>query len=230
MGVLDAVADLDGGFELSFEEFPWGSAYYAETGRMMPDDGLDQLRAFEAIYLGAVGFPGVPDHVSLWGLLIPIRRGFHQYVNLRPVRLLNDRLTPLLNRKTSDIDFVVFRENTEGAYCGAGGFLKHGTADEIALQDEVNTRRGVERIIVAAFEYARANGRKSMREAPLRRGPLRRLREGSWVVYLYPADNATASKIGGSPRQAARSASAATRPGPRRPCSTAPGGHQLSRK
>jgi 3-isopropylmalate dehydrogenase len=89
-----------------------------------------------------------------------MRRGLDLYINLRPVRLLNDRLTPLLNRKTTDIDFVVFRENTEGAYCGAGGFLKQGTADEIALQDEVNTRSGVERIIVAAFEYARANGRK----------------------------------------------------------------------
>jgi 3-isopropylmalate dehydrogenase len=89
-----------------------------------------------------------------------MRRGLDLYINLRPVRLLNDRLTPLLNHKTTDIDFVVFRENTEGAYCGAGGFLKQGTADEIALQDEVNTRGGVERIIVAAFEYARANGRK----------------------------------------------------------------------
>jgi 3-isopropylmalate dehydrogenase len=115
---------------------------------------------FDAILAGAFGDPRVPSNKHAEDILLGMRRGLDLYINLRPVRLLNDHLTPLLNRKTSDIDFVVFRENTEGAYCGAGGFLKHGTADEIALQDEVNTRRGVERIIVAAFEYARANGRK----------------------------------------------------------------------
>jgi 3-isopropylmalate dehydrogenase len=115
---------------------------------------------FSAILAGAFGDPRVPSNKHAEDILLGMRRGLDLYINLRPVRLLNDRLTPLLNRKTTDIDFVVFRENTEGAYCGAGGFLKQGTADEIALQDEVNTRGGVERIIVAAFEYARANGRK----------------------------------------------------------------------
>jgi 3-isopropylmalate dehydrogenase len=115
---------------------------------------------FDAILAGAFGDPRVPTNKHAEDILLGMRRGLDLYINLRPVRLLADRLTPLANRKTSEIDFVVFRENTEGAYCAAGGFLKHGTADEIALQDEVNTRRGVERIIVAAFEYALAKGRK----------------------------------------------------------------------
>ena len=115
---------------------------------------------FDAILAGAFGDPRVPSNKHAEDILLGMRRGLDLYINLRPVRLLADRLTPLANRKTADIDFVVFRENTEGAYVGAGGFLKHGTVDEIALQDEVNTRRGVERIIIAAFEYARAKGRK----------------------------------------------------------------------
>ena len=115
---------------------------------------------FDAILAGAFGDPRIPSNRHAEDILLGMRRGLDLYINLRPVRLLNARLTPLLNRKTDDIDFVVFRENTEGAYCGAGGFLKKGTVDEIAIQEEVNTRRGVERIIVAAFEYARANGRK----------------------------------------------------------------------
>jgi 3-isopropylmalate dehydrogenase len=110
---------------------------------------------FDAILAGAFGDPRVPSNKHAEDILLGMRRGLDLYINLRPVRLLHERLTPLRNRKVSDINFVVFRENTEGAYCGAGGFLKHGTADEIALQDEVNTRQGVERIIVAAFEYAK---------------------------------------------------------------------------
>jgi 3-isopropylmalate dehydrogenase len=115
---------------------------------------------FDAILAGAFGDPRVPTNQHAEDILLGMRRGLDLYINLRPVRLLSERLTPLANRKVADINFVVFRENTEGAYCGAGGFLKKGTADEIALQDEVNTRRGVERIILAAFEYARAKGRK----------------------------------------------------------------------
>jgi 3-isopropylmalate dehydrogenase len=115
---------------------------------------------FDAILAGAFGDPRVPTNKHAEDILLGMRRGLDLYINLRPVRLLADRLTPLANRKTSEINFAVFRENTEGAYVAAGGFFKHGTADEIALQDEVNTRRGVERIIVAAFEYARAKGRK----------------------------------------------------------------------
>src|SRR5215203_5520428 len=147
--------------ELEFVDFDWGAEKFLRDGVSLPPGALQLLTAeFHAILAGAFGDPRVPSNKHAEDILLGMRRGLDLYINLRPVRLLNDRLTPLVNRKTTDIDFVVFRENTEGAYCGAGGFLKHGTADEVALQDEVNTRRGVERIIVAAFEYARANGRK----------------------------------------------------------------------
>ena len=149
------------GLELEFVDFDWGAEKFLREGVTLPPDGLEMLsEKFDAILAGAFGDPRVPSNKHAEDILLGMRRGLDLYINLRPVRLLNDRLTPLRNRKTDDIDFVVFRENTEGAYCGAGGFLKYGTDDEIALQDEVNTRCGVERIIVAAFEYARANGRK----------------------------------------------------------------------
>ena len=149
------------GLELKFVDFDWGAEKYLRDGVTLPDGALEMLTAdFDAILAGAFGDPRVASNKHAEDILLGMRRGLDLYINLRPVRLLHDRLTPLANRKTDDIDFVVFRENTEGAYVAAGGFLKHGTADEIALQDEVNTRRGVERIIVAAFEYARANGRK----------------------------------------------------------------------
>ena len=149
------------GLELQFVDFDWGAEKFLRDGVTLPPGALEMLTAeFDAILAGAFGDPRVPSNKHAEDILLGMRRGLDLYINLRPVRLLNDRLTPLSNRTTSDIDFVVFRENTEGAYCGAGGFLKHGTSDEIALQDEVNTRRGVERIILAAFEYARANGRK----------------------------------------------------------------------
>ena len=147
--------------ELEFVDFDWGADKFLREGVSLPDGALEMLTAeFDAILAGAFGDPRVASNKHAEDILLGMRRGLDLYINLRPVRLLHDRLTPLVNRKTTDIDFVVFRENTEGAYCGAGGFLKHGTADEVALQDEVNTRRGVERIIVAAFEYARANHRK----------------------------------------------------------------------
>jgi 3-isopropylmalate dehydrogenase len=149
------------GLELEFVDFDWGAEKFLRDGVTLPEGALEMLTAeFDAILAGAFGDPRVPSNKHAEDILLGMRRGLDLYINLRPVRLLNDRLTPLLNRKTTDIDFVVFRENTEGAYCGAGGFLKQGTAEEIALQEEVNTRRGVERIVVAAFEYARANGRK----------------------------------------------------------------------
>ncbi len=149
------------GLELELVDFDWGAEKFLRDGVTLPEGALEMLTAeFDAILAGAFGDPRVPSNKHAEDILLGMRRGLDLYINLRPVRLLHDRLTPLLNRKTTDIDFVVFRENTEGAYVAAGGFLKHGTADEIALQDEVNTRRGVERIIVAAFEYARANGRK----------------------------------------------------------------------
>ena len=147
--------------ELKFTEFDWGAEKFLREGITLPPGALEMLSAeFDAILAGAFGDPRVPSNKHAEDILLGMRRGLDLYINLRPIRLLNDRLTPLRNHTTTDIDFAVFRENTEGAYCGAGGFLKQGTADEIALQDEVNTRRGVERIIVAAFEYARANGRK----------------------------------------------------------------------
>jgi 3-isopropylmalate dehydrogenase len=147
--------------QLKFVDFDWGAEKYLRDGVTLPEGALEMLTVdFDAILAGAFGDPRVASNKHAEDILLGMRRGLDLYINLRPVRLLHDRLTPLANRKTEDIDFVVFRENTEGAYVAAGGFLKHGTADEIALQDEVNTRRGVERIIVAAFEYARANGRK----------------------------------------------------------------------
>jgi 3-isopropylmalate dehydrogenase len=147
--------------QLEFVDFDWSADKFLNEGITLPDGALEMLsEKFDAILAGAFGDSRVPSNKHAEDILLGMRRGLDLYINLRPVRLLADRLTPLANRKTSDINFVVFRENTEGAYCGAGGFLKQGTADEIALQDEVNTRRGVERIIVAAFEYARAKGRK----------------------------------------------------------------------
>src|SRR5688572_20895388 len=149
------------GVELEFKDFDWGADKYLSEGVSLPEGALEMLaRDFDAILSGAFGDPRVPTNQHAEDILMGMRRGLDLYINLRPVRLLHDRLTPLVKRTTEDIDFVVFRENTEGAYCGAGGFLKPGTADEIALQDEVNTRRGVERIIVAAFEYARVNNRR----------------------------------------------------------------------
>ena len=147
--------------QLKFVDFDWGADKFLKEGVTLPEGALEMLSTdFDAILAGAFGDPRVPSNKHAEDILLGMRRGLDLYINLRPVRLLDERLTPLVNRKPSDINFVVFRENTEGAYCGAGGFLKHGTADEIALQDEVNTRRGVERIMLAAFEYARAKGRK----------------------------------------------------------------------
>ncbi len=162
---LDAAAKADGGFELAYTEFPWSCQYYLQHGRMAPPDFLDTLRGFEAIYLGAVGYPGVPDHVSLWELLLPIRKAFNQYVNLRPVRLLAGIRSPLADRGPSDIDFVCVRENTEGEYSGVGGRVQANTPAEVAVQSGVFTRLGVERIIVYAFELARNRKRKKVTSA-----------------------------------------------------------------
>jgi 3-isopropylmalate dehydrogenase len=146
---------------LEFVDFDWGAEKFLKEGITLPPGGLEMLsEQFHAILTGAFGDPRIPSNKHAEDILLGMRRGLDLYINLRPVRLLNARLTPLRDKTNKDIDFVVFRENTEGAYCGAGGFLKKGTIDEIATQEEVNTRRGVERIIVAAFEYARANGRK----------------------------------------------------------------------
>jgi tartrate dehydrogenase/decarboxylase / D-malate dehydrogenase len=152
--VLEAAArrfDLS----LSWQHFPWSCETYLKTGRMMPENGLEELRPFDAIYLGAVGYPGVPDHISLWGLLIPIRRAFKQYVNLRPIRLLEGITTPLSNRKAGEIDFCIVRENNEGEYSEVGGRLHRNTDIEMAIQETVFTRRGCDRIMTYAFELAK---------------------------------------------------------------------------
>jgi len=147
--------------ELELTHFDWGAEKFLREGISLPAGALDMLaNEFNAILAGAFGDPRVPFNQHAEDILLGMRRGLDLYINLRPVRLLDSRLTPLRNAGVEDIDFVVFRKNTEGAYCGAGGFLKKGTPDEIATQEELNTRRGVERIIVAAFEYARANKRK----------------------------------------------------------------------
>jgi tartrate dehydrogenase/decarboxylase/D-malate dehydrogenase len=154
--VLEAAAGGD--FRFEWVHFDWSCERFAKTGAMMPADGLDQLRKFDAIYLGAVGFPGVPDHVSLWGLLIPIRRGFHQYVNLRPIKLLKGVESPLKGREAGEIDFYVVRENNEGEYSSIGGRLYEGGADELVMQQSFFTRRGCDRVMRYAFELAK--GRK----------------------------------------------------------------------
>jgi len=143
------------GFDFHWDTLDWSCERYRSTGRMMPEDGLGRIRGHDAIYLGAVGYPGVPDHVSLWGLLIPIRREFRQYVNLRPVRMMPGMVSPLRDRGPADIDLVVVRENNEGEYSNIGGRMYAGTDAEMAVQESVFTRRGVDRVIRYAFELAR---------------------------------------------------------------------------
>lgn len=161
--VLSAVAQRCG-FALEFRDFDWSCETYLATGKMMPDDGLTRLADHDAIFLGAVGYPGVPDHVSLWGLLLPIRREFDQYVNLRPVRLLPGIRSPLRDKSTGDIDFWVVRENSEGEYSRIGGRTGTGE-DEIVIQQAVFTRRGTDRILRYAFDFARKLGRPHVTSA-----------------------------------------------------------------
>jgi len=163
------------GFECSWHEFDWSCATYLQTGRMMPEDGIAQLRPFDAIFLGAVGHPSVADHVSLWGLLIPIRRQFHQYVNLRPIRLLPGIEPAVRNFAPGQIDFCVVRENNEGEYSSVGGRINEGTEDEAAIQEAVFTRRGCDRVMRFAFELARTR-RKHVTSATKSNG----------IVYTMP--------------------------------------------
>ena len=151
--VLEVVAKKHN-INFQFKHFDWGCEMYQKTGSMMPDDGLEQVRHHDAIYLGAVGYPGVPDHISLWGLLIPIRRQFKQYVNLRPVKLFPGVPCPLANRTPEEIDFMVVRENNEGEYSEIGGRINQGTAEEICVQESLFTRKGTDRILQYAFELA----------------------------------------------------------------------------
>ena len=153
--VLEKVAELDGTFQFDFTDFPWGCEYYLKNGRMMAEDGIEQLSKFDAIFLGAVGYPGVPDHISLWDLLLIIRKKFDQYVNLRPVKLLKGAPCPLKDVKREDIDMMFVRENSEGEYAGSGSWLFPGKPNEVVIQDGVFSRVGCERIIRYAYELAR---------------------------------------------------------------------------
>ncbi|MFF3696940.1 tartrate dehydrogenase [Streptomyces sp. NPDC002221] len=155
--VLDAVGARHG-FGFSYTSYDWSCERYVREGAMMPDEGLDQLRDKDAILLGAVGYPGVADHVSLWGLLIPIRRGFRQYVNLRPIRVFEGVESPLRGAGPGEVDFVVVRENVEGEYSEIGGRLNRGFPEEMAVQEAVFTRAGVTRVLDYAFELAARRG------------------------------------------------------------------------
>lgn len=164
---LTTLADMQGHFRFDMQHFDWGTQRYLHEGAMMPADGLALLERehFDAILLGPVGDPRVPDHITLWGLLLPIRQGFDQYVNLRPMRLLPGVTSPLANKGPGDIDLVCIRENTEGEYSGVGGRVHQGTAEEVAIQSIVFTRTGTERVMRYAFEYARRHGRKKVTSA-----------------------------------------------------------------
>lgn len=157
--VLDAVAELDGGFRFNWTEFPWGCEYYLAHGKMMDEDGIERLKAFDAVYLGAVGAPGVPDHISLWGLLLEIRKKFDQYINLRPVKLLQGAPCPLKDVKPEDVDMTFIRENSEGEYAGSGAWLFKDKPNEVVIQDGVFSRVGCERVIRYAYELARKEGK-----------------------------------------------------------------------
>ncbi len=157
--VLEAAAR---DFSFSFDPFDWGCERYLRTGRMMPEDGLEQLRSFDAVLLGAVGHPTVPDYISLRGMLLPMRFEYDLYVNLRPVEILPGLDSPLQHKKPDEIRMVFIRENTEGEYCGVGGRFKAGTPDEVAIQESVFTRKGTERVMRYAFELARKRPRKRL--------------------------------------------------------------------
>ena len=157
--VLKKVAELDGTMQFEDTWFPWGCEYYLKTGRMMPEDGIEILKEYDAIYLGAVGYPGVPDHISLWDLLLTIRKNFDQYVNLRPVKLLKGAPCPLADVKREDINMTFIRENSEGEYAGSGSWLFKNKPNEVVIQDGVFSRKGCERIIRYAFEVARKEKR-----------------------------------------------------------------------
>jgi tartrate dehydrogenase/decarboxylase/D-malate dehydrogenase len=158
--ILDTVAAVHGGFRFRYKSYPWSCAWYLKHGKMMPDDGLKRIGDSDAIFLGAVGFPGVADHISLWGLLIPIRRNFQQYACVRPVKLLPGVRSPLAGRGPQDIDFIVVRENNEGEYSSMGGRIYSETPHEVVTQLNLFTRRGTERIIRYAFDLARKRKKK----------------------------------------------------------------------
>ena len=189
--VLEAVAARHG-ITWQFEEFDWSCARYLREGAMMPPDGLDRLRDHDAILLGAVGYPGVPDHVSLWGLLIPIRRAFRQYVNLRPIKVFPGVPSPLRSARPGEVDFVVVRENVEGEYSEIGGRLNRGFPEEMAVQEAVFTRAGVTRVVDYAFRLASG-----------RHGRLTSATKSNGIVHTMPFwDEIVGATAAGYPRVA----------------------------
>lgn len=173
LNVLDTVADIHGGLKFDYQEFPWSCDYYMEHGKMMPEDGMNILKNFHAVFLGAVGNPAlVPDHVSLWGLLIKIRREFQQSINIRPAKFFKGLKSPLVN--PNDFDLIVVRENSEGEYSEAGGRIHQGE-DEIAVQNAIFTRKGTERAMRYAFELAKQ-----------RRGHVTSATKSNGIVHSMP--------------------------------------------
>ncbi|MGH6887452.1 MAG: isocitrate/isopropylmalate family dehydrogenase, partial [Geminicoccales bacterium] len=160
--VLSTLVGRERGLGLEIDIFDWGSDYFRNHGRMMPEDGLDQLRPFDAIYFGAVGAPDIPDDVTLWGLRLAICQGFDQYANVRPARLLPGVRGPLRDVGPADLDWIVVRENTEGEYAGAGGRAHRGLPEEVGIEAAVFTRAGCARIMRFAFDVARARPRKRL--------------------------------------------------------------------
>jgi tartrate dehydrogenase/decarboxylase / D-malate dehydrogenase len=158
--ILEALQRRAGDLEFNVETFDWGSAHYRKNGVMMPADGLDQLKRFDAIYFGAVGAPDVPDHITLWGLRLPICQGFDQYANVRPTKILPGITSPLRHANTGDLDWVIVRENSEGEYSGAGGRVHKGLPEEVATEVSIFTRTGVARIMRYAFKLAQSRPRK----------------------------------------------------------------------
>ena len=161
--VLEAIKQADASFDIDFRQFEWGSEYYLAHGHIMPEDGLDQLKNFDAILFGAVGDKRVPDEVTIWELIMPIRKNFQQYVNMRPIKRLSGIESPLKNEQP--IDFMVFRENAEGEYSNIGGRLYQQHSQEMAIQNTVITKQGVERIAKYAFEYAKKNKKSKVTSA-----------------------------------------------------------------
>ena len=157
---LEALREREGGFSLDVTHFDWGSERYKRTGALMPEDGLDQLRPFDAIFFGAVGAPDVPDHVTLWGLRLPICQGFDQYANVRPTKILPGIRSPLMDAGPGDLDWVIVRENSEGEYSGHGGRAHRGFPEEVGTETAIFTRVGVTRIMRFAFKLAQSRPRK----------------------------------------------------------------------
>jgi len=174
---VDILEKVGAKFDIAFkwQEFNWSCETYAKTGRMMPEDGIEQLTPFDALFLGAVGYPGVADHISLWGLLIPIRRAFRQYVNLRPIKLMKGVTTPLAGRSPGDIDFTIVRENNEGEYSEMGGRIYAGTEREMVIQESVFTREGVDKVLQFAFEQAKK-----------RRGHVTSATKSNGIIHTMP--------------------------------------------